>query len=87
MKKKKQDDEEDPGFKMGPSNFLTDLMVANTEYDEEWKEKNESDNPSQKYYLDMIKTQKTAEIEAEIRKVSNIRYYLLLSCNVLLGKC
>ncbi|CAH0389071.1 unnamed protein product [Bemisia tabaci] len=69
MKKKKQDDEEDPGFKMGPSNFLTDLMVANTEYDEEWKEKNESDNPSQKYYLDMIKTQKTAEIEAEIRKI------------------
>lgn len=68
-KKKKNDEEEDPGFKMGPSNFLADMMVANTEYEEVWRYKDESSNPTQKYYTDMVQTQKTHEVELELRKV------------------
>ncbi|XP_075224915.1 dynein regulatory complex protein 11 [Lycorma delicatula] len=68
-KKKKNEEEEDPGFKMGPSNFLADVMVANSEYEEVWRYKDESGNPRQKHYSDMIRTQKTLEVEAELRKV------------------
>jgi hypothetical protein len=40
-KKKKIDEDEDPGFKMGTSCFLTDLMVAGSEYDEVSGNKND----------------------------------------------
>ncbi|RZF48213.1 hypothetical protein LSTR_LSTR006180 [Laodelphax striatellus] len=68
-KKKKSEEDEDPGFKMGPSNFLADLMVASSEYEEIWRFKDESNNPAQKHYVNMIQTQKTLEIEAELRKI------------------
>ncbi|KAL0271263.1 UNVERIFIED_CONTAM: hypothetical protein PYX00_008408 [Menopon gallinae] len=66
-KKKKEEEDEDPGFKMAPSNFLTDLLTANTEYDTVWRHK--LDDPSEEPYLDMIKAEKQAEVEAELRKV------------------
>lgn len=69
-KKKKPEEDEDLGFKMAPSNFLADLMVCNSEYDELWKHMDESSNPLQTYYLDMVRAAKTAEVEAELRKVS-----------------
>lgn len=75
-KKKKVDDDEDPGFKLGTSNFLADLMVANMEYDEVWKDKDESNNPHQTYYADMIRAQNTAQVEAEVRKVGIFLFVL-----------
>ncbi|XP_054288457.1 dynein regulatory complex protein 11 [Macrosteles quadrilineatus] len=68
-KKKKSDEDEDPGFKMGTSSFLSDLMVAGAEYDEVWRGRDESVNPRQTYYPEIIHDQNTAHLEAEIRKV------------------
>lgn len=67
--KKRPEEEEDPGFKMAPSNFLAELMVAGAEYDEKWKTLDETSNPSQTYYEEFIKKEKIAQIEAELRKV------------------
>ena len=39
------------------------------EYEEHWKDLKEDDNPEQTYILETIKAQKTAEVEAEMRKV------------------
>ncbi|KAK9503010.1 hypothetical protein O3M35_011673 [Rhynocoris fuscipes] len=67
--KKRPDEEEDPGFKMSPSSFLAELMVAGSEYDETWKTLDERANPMQTYYEEFIKKEKTAQVEAELRKV------------------
>lgn len=66
---KKKEEEEDPGFRMSPSNFLTLLMVSCSEYDEIWRPLDESTNPRQHYYIDMVRREKTAEVESELRKV------------------
>ncbi|KAI5733919.1 hypothetical protein M8J77_000350 [Diaphorina citri] len=68
-KKKKPEEDEDLGFKMAPSNFLADLMVCNSEYDELWKHMDESSNPLQTHYLEMVRAAKTTEVEAELRKI------------------
>lgn len=68
--KKKKSDEEDAGFKMGPSNFLQELMLANSEYEEVWKGMDETKNSSQRYIESIVKAQKIAEIERELRKVT-----------------
>ncbi|KAF6203130.1 hypothetical protein GE061_003545 [Apolygus lucorum] len=67
--KKRPEDEEDLGFKMSGSAFLADLMVAGADYEEKWKNLDESKNPAQNYYDDMIRKDKTAEVEAELRKI------------------
>jgi len=67
--KKKKIDEEDAGFKMGPSNFLQELMLANSEYEEVWKGMDETKNSSQKHIESIVKAQKLAEVEQELRKV------------------
>ncbi|KAK9503008.1 hypothetical protein O3M35_011673 [Rhynocoris fuscipes] len=67
--KKRPDEEEDPGFKMSPSSFLAELMVAGSEYDETWKTLDERANPMQTYYEEFIKKEKTAQVEAELRKI------------------
>uniref|UniRef100_A0A0A9X5L9 IQ and AAA domain-containing protein 1 n=1 Tax=Lygus hesperus TaxID=30085 RepID=A0A0A9X5L9_LYGHE len=67
--KKRPEDEEDLGFKMSGSSFLADLMVAGADYEEKWKNLDETKNPAQNYYDDMIRKDKTAEVEAELRKV------------------
>ncbi|XP_046609162.1 dynein regulatory complex protein 11 [Neodiprion virginianus] len=61
------EDESDPGFKPMPSNFLPEIMQANADYQETWKNKDESDNPGQETYVDMIEAEKTREVEDEIR--------------------
>lgn len=68
-KKKKADDEEYPGFKMGTSCFLTELMVASAEYEDVWRGRDEAGNPRQTHYHDIILEQNTAQLEGEIRKV------------------
>lgn len=67
-KKKKDMEEEDPGFKMQPSNFLGDLQAASTEYEEVWHKREESQNPWQHADIEMIREQKMAEVEAELRR-------------------
>jgi hypothetical protein len=67
-KKKKDAEEEDPGFKMQPSNFLGDLQAASTEYEEVWRNRDESQNPWQHANIEMIREQKMAQVEAELRR-------------------
>jgi len=68
VKKKKDEEEEDPGFKMQPSNFLGDLQNANTEYEEFWCNRDESQNPWQHADVEMIRDQKMVEVEVELRR-------------------
>jgi len=63
------EDETDLGFKTIPSNFLPDLIHATQEYQDVWKDKDESANPMQLPYHDMIEVEKTREIEDQIRVV------------------
>jgi len=63
------EDETDLGFKSVPSNFLPELIHANQEYQDIWKDKDESANPMQLPYHDMIEAEKTREIENEVRIV------------------
>jgi len=57
------------GYKSVPSNFLSELIHANQEYQDIWKNKDESMNPMQLPYCDMIETEKTKEVEDEVRMV------------------
>ncbi|XP_063234958.1 dynein regulatory complex protein 11 [Bacillus rossius redtenbacheri] len=66
--KKKMDEEEDHGFKMTPSNFLAEVQTAITEYEEVWRDRDESGNPRQRADTEMIRAEKTLELEAELRK-------------------
>ncbi|XP_071632960.1 dynein regulatory complex protein 11 isoform X2 [Temnothorax longispinosus] len=63
------EDETDLGFKPVPSNFLPELIHANQEYQNVWKDKDESANSMQLPYRDMIEAEKTKEIEDQIRVV------------------
>lgn len=63
------EDETDLGFKSVPSNFLSELIHANQEYQDIWRDKNESANPMQLPYNDMIEAEKTREVEDEVRIV------------------
>lgn len=67
---KKKNEEDDTGFKMGPSNFLQELMLASSEYDEVWKGMDETKNASQSHIEGIVKAQKVAEVERELRKVA-----------------
>lgn len=59
-KKKREDEDEDPGFKMAPSNFLTDLLTANTEFETVWKDR--LNDPNEEPYYDMIKVSCQSEL-------------------------
>lgn len=61
------EDETDVGFKSVPSNFLPELVHANQDYQEVWRDKDESGNRAQLPYRDMIEADKTREVEDEIR--------------------
>ncbi|XP_031776762.1 dynein regulatory complex protein 11 [Nasonia vitripennis] len=61
--------ESEIGFKPMPSNFLPELVQANQEYQEIWRDKDESANLEQEPYYDMIDAEKTREVENEIRVV------------------
>ncbi|XP_077281208.1 dynein regulatory complex protein 11 isoform X2 [Temnothorax americanus] len=63
------EDETDLGFKPVPSNFLPELIHATQEYQNVWKDKDESANPRHVPYRDMIEAEKTKEIENQIRVV------------------
>lgn len=59
--------ESETGFKPIPSNFLSEIIHANQEYKEIWRDKDESNNLYQQPYYDMIEAEKTKEVENEIR--------------------
>ncbi|KAG7205430.1 hypothetical protein KM043_007423 [Ampulex compressa] len=61
------EDETEQGYKPIPSNFLSELVHASQEYQEIWKDKDESTNPAQLPYMDMIEVEKTKEVEDEVR--------------------
>ncbi|XP_058792591.1 dynein regulatory complex protein 11 isoform X2 [Phymastichus coffea] len=61
------DAESEPGFKPVPSNFLPELIQANQEYQDVWRDKDESRNLEQGPYLDMVDVEKSREVEDEVR--------------------
>ncbi|KAL6267203.1 hypothetical protein P5V15_000280 [Pogonomyrmex californicus] len=63
------EDKTDLGFKSVLSNFLPELIHANQEYQDVWKDKDESANPMQLPYRDMIEAEKTREVEDEVRVI------------------
>ncbi|KAK9309172.1 hypothetical protein QLX08_001123 [Tetragonisca angustula] len=61
------EEETEQGFKSVPSNFLSELVHGNQEYQEVWKNKDEAMNAAQLPYLDMIENEITKEVENEVR--------------------
>ncbi|KAG9430941.1 dynein regulatory complex protein 11 isoform X3 [Apis mellifera carnica] len=61
------EDEIEQGFKSIPSNFLSELIYANQEYQEIWKNKDETMNAAQLPYLDIIENETINEVENEVR--------------------
>lgn len=51
------------------SSFIPELTVRKEEYDENWRNKNEFNNPYQYHYLDIIENEQMASMENELRKV------------------
>ncbi|KAF7386951.1 hypothetical protein HZH66_011403 [Vespula vulgaris] len=64
---KSEDETEQSYFKSMPSNFLPELINLQEEYQKIWKNKDESMNPMQEPYKDIIEIDKTREIEDEVR--------------------
>nr|CAH8821029.1 unnamed protein product [Trichobilharzia regenti] len=67
QKKKKKGEDEQECFKMSPSAFLGDLHESCHNYQALWKNRDESDNFQQHHDEEIIKEEKRAEVEAEIR--------------------
>lgn len=61
------EDETDLGFKSIPSNFFPELIRVNQEYQDVWRDKDETANLRQLPYDDMIEMEKIKEIEDEVR--------------------
>lgn len=57
------------GFKPDESSFLPEIKVGIDEYNEIWKNKDESSNLKQQHYEDMIFSDKFSEVELELRKI------------------
>ncbi|XP_046905640.1 dynein regulatory complex protein 11 isoform X2 [Hypomesus transpacificus] len=66
-KGKAGEEEEEPGLKMLPSGFLSDLEVAHKTFAEVWQNRSESKNFSQRHEAELIKEEKRKEIEVEVR--------------------
>lgn len=64
---KEKTKEEDSGWKMAPSVFLSSMQEGNNVYRDKWKNKDEAWNFFQGYDPDIIKEEKRKEIESEIR--------------------
>ncbi|XP_034862687.1 dynein regulatory complex protein 11 isoform X1 [Mirounga leonina] len=64
---KEKNKEEDEGWKMSPSVFLSMMEEGNNVYKDLWKNKDESWNFPQDYDPELIKQEKRKELESEIR--------------------
>lgn len=49
--------------------FVPELAARKEDYDEIWKNKDESNNPRQHHYTDMIEQEQMMEMENELRKI------------------
>lgn len=54
---------------------MQELMLASSEYEEVWKGMDETKNSSQKHIESIVKTQKVAEVERELRKVGGWAFF------------
>ncbi|KAL6459341.1 hypothetical protein MHYP_G00328130 [Metynnis hypsauchen] len=66
-KAKGGEEEEEPGLKMLPSAFLSELQKAQKTFTDVWQNRDESKNFNQRHEAELIKEEKRKEIEAEIR--------------------
>merc|ERR1711974_435244 len=64
--KKGDDDEEEEGWKMAPSNFVPAVNEASDTYKGVWATRDEADNFPQKHDAELIKEEKRKEVEEEI---------------------
>lgn len=64
-----QEDEADLETKAIVSSFVPELTVRKEEYDENWRNKDESNNPYQYHYQDIIENEQMTSMENELRKV------------------
>ncbi|GLV40805.1 uncharacterized protein CBL_13692 [Carabus blaptoides fortunei] len=65
----RQDEEEEIDTKAIVSTFLPELATKNEEYEEIWKLKDESANPRQHHYDEIIVNEQMGELENELRKL------------------
>lgn len=63
------DDNLEEGFRPGQSAVLPDMKSLIDEFNDVWKNKDESGNIKQQYYEDMVYNEKYAEVERELRKI------------------
>lgn len=66
--KENEDGEEETAVKATVSLFLPALTIHKDEYDETWRNKDESSNPHQDPYVDLIEKQETLALENELRR-------------------
>ncbi|XP_030757322.1 IQ and AAA domain-containing protein 1-like [Sitophilus oryzae] len=62
-------DEEEGVLRATVSTFVPELNIRKEEYEEKWKNKDETTNPSQYHYKDMIEHEQMTDMENELRKV------------------
>ncbi|XP_039272100.1 dynein regulatory complex protein 11-like isoform X2 [Styela clava] len=62
------EEEEEPGWKMAPSNFLPEVEQAHRGFRDVWMTRDESGNFQQKHDNELIKEKKRLEVEDEVRK-------------------
>ncbi|XP_017777581.1 PREDICTED: IQ and AAA domain-containing protein 1 [Nicrophorus vespilloides] len=65
----KEEIEEETAPKTSISMFLPELNFCKEEYEENWKNKDESQNPNQYHYLDIIENEQMENMENDLRKV------------------
>ncbi|KAF4072664.1 hypothetical protein AMELA_G00265580 [Ameiurus melas] len=63
----KGEEEKEPGLKLLPSEFLSELQTGHKTFTEVWRNRDESKNFSQRHEAELIKEEKRKELEAEIR--------------------
>lgn len=63
------DEDDEMSSKATVSTFLPELTLRKEEYDEMWRNKDETVNPHQYHYVDIIENEQMAEMENELRKV------------------
>ncbi|XP_062854919.1 dynein regulatory complex protein 11 [Trichomycterus rosablanca] len=66
-KGKEGEEEEEPGLKLLPSAFLSELQNDHKTFTDVWQNRDESKNFNQRHETELIKEEKRKEIEAEIR--------------------
>lgn len=68
-KEDSKEDAEDLECRAIQSAFVPVLTAKKEEYDEIWKDKNESNNPYQNAYADLIENEQMLRLENELRKI------------------